>query len=240
MSITFAGVSSDTVNLRVERYPARMIPSRRYTVQQIPGRSGNLLMDEGAFNNFEQDYEIYIRENGATTFQESATLAAAWLLQPAGYQKLVDSYDPDTYRKAYFSGGAEVANALNHLGRATITFNCKPWRYLNSGDTTTTITSSSGSITNPTKFNSQPVIVLQGSGSGTLKIGSYTITLSNCENGLTIDCETMDCYTGTTNRNSWITLSPTYEYPVLVPGANAIQRTGSITSIAITPYWRTL
>lgn len=239
MSITFAGISSDSVNLIVERYPARPIPSRRYTVQTIPGRSGSLLMDEEAFNNIEQAYEIYIRENGATTFQESVTAAAAWLLAPSGYQRLVDSYDPDIYRMAYFSGTASITNALNRLGRATIKFNCKPWRYLNSGDTAVTV-SGSGSLTNPTQFASRPKIVLTGTGAGTIGIGSYTVTLSDCEDGLTIDCETMDCYTGSVNRNSWITLSPTYEYPELVPGVNNVEITGSITAAAITPYWRTL
>jgi len=237
--ISFAGVSSDEVNLTVERYPSRPIPARRYTTQQIPGRSGSLLMDEEAFNNIEQAYEIFIKGGGGLTFQQAVSAAAAWLLAPSGYQVLYDTYDPEIYRLAYFTGSAAVSNALNRIGRATIKFSCKPWRYLFAGDTPVIITGS-GSLENPTQFAARPVITLKGSGAGTIGIGSFTVALSDCEDGLTIDCEAMDCYTGSINRNSWITLSPTYEYPELVPGINNIVISGGITEAAIVPHWRTL
>lgn len=240
MSLTFAGVSSDSKFVVVERYPARPIPQRRYTVQNIPGRSGALLMDEGAFNNVEQEYEIYIRSDGGTTFQEACQAAAEWLLMPAGYQKLSDSYDPDTFRWAYFSGPADVANALNVMGRTTIEFMCKPWRYLTSGDTAQTITAASSTLTNPTSVPARPLIVVHGSGAGTIGIGSYTVAISAIDDGMTIDCEVMDCYNGTYNRNNLLTLSPTYEYPVLVAGSNTITISGGITSLELTPRWRTL
>lgn len=41
---------------------------------------------------------------------------------------------------------------FNLYGRATLEFNCKPQRFLNSGDTAQTISTSGGTITNPTAF----------------------------------------------------------------------------------------
>lgn len=239
MSLTFAGVSSDSVNVVVERYPSRPIPGRRYNIQTIPGRSGDLLLDEKAFDNVEQTYEIYIRKNGATTFQESCVKAAEWLLLPVGYQELSDSYDPNTFRYGFFSGPADVANVLNQFGRTEIVFNCKPYRYLTSGKTAQTITGST-TLTNPTGVASEPLIVVHGTGAGTIGIGSYTVTISAIDDGMTIDCELMDCYNGANNRNNLITLSPTYEYPKLVSGSNTITISGGVTSIAVTPRWRTL
>lgn len=239
MSLNYANVSSDDVNVVVERYPSRPIPARRYNIQQIPGRSGDLLFDEGAYDNVEQIYEIYIRQTSAETFQKSCRMAAEWLLLPVGYQKLFDSYDPDTYRLGFFSGPSDVENALNQMGRTTIAFNCKPYRYLFSGETAQTF-SSNGSISNPTGVASRPEIVIHGSGAGVLGVGSYTVSISAIDDGMVLDCEAMDCYNGGNNRNNLITLSPAFEYPQLLPGANAITISGGITSIELTPNWRTL
>lgn len=239
--ISFAGISSNSVNLIVERYPARPIPSRRYTVTTIPGRSGNLLMDEEAFNNIEQAYDIYIRANGATTFQQSVTEVAEWLLAPSGYQKLYDSYDPDTYRMAYYSGSASITNALNTLGRATIKFNCKPWRYLVTGDDPISVADGETvTLNNPTGFDAAPLIEVktQPDTTGTIEIGNYIVTIDDAPDDFIIDSELMDCYNTTFNMNGYVELTPAYEYPMLKPGANAIAVSGC--AIFITPRWRTL
>ena len=243
-NIIFAGVASNQVNAVIERFPARPIPTRRYNVDQIPGRSGDLLTDLGAYDNMEQTYEIYIRQDGGTTFQESCNMVAEWLLKPIGYQKLSDSYDNHgSYRYAYFAGPANVASVLNQFGRAEIVLNCKPFKYLTIGDNQVTI-NGVYTITNPTGFDAAPLIQVKGAsgyGTSTIQIGSYTISLSDVVDDMIIDCELMDCYKGTTNLNSLVTLSPTYTYPKFVPGSNAVKLTGAgINAIKVTPRWRTL
>ena len=42
---------------------------------------------------------------------------ANWLCGPAGYQKLEDSYDVETYRRAYFAGPLDVESILHRFGR---------------------------------------------------------------------------------------------------------------------------
>ncbi len=235
--ISFAGVSSDEANVIVERFPSRPIPARRYTVQQIPGRSGDLLFDQGAYDNITQTYEVYVNHNGMT-WQQSMRLAAAWMSAP-GYQELWDSYDPETFRLAYFAGPADFSNALNQLGRATINFSCKPWRFLFSGTTPVTLTAS-GSIENHTDFNALPLIQIRGSGAGQLEIDGYIVNISDIDDGMTIDSELMDCYSGQNNRNSLLTLTPQFEFPQLQPGVNNIVISGGITSVIIRPRWRSL
>lgn len=239
MSLSYAGVSSDSVNVRVERYPNRPIPSRRMELTQIAGRSGDLLFDERAYNNVTQTYEIYIRETSADTFQKSCVKAAEWLLIPVGYQVLTDSYDPDTYRMGVFVDTDDVQNALNQFGRASINFSCKPFRYYTSGASAITITTTT-TLTNPSNVYAEPTIVVYGSGAGSIGIGSYTVAISNIDDGMTIDCAAMDCYNGADNRNNLITLSPTYQYPRLNAGTTTITISGGITSLSLTPNWRTL
>lgn len=244
-NIIFAGVGSNSVNVVIERFPPRPIPLRRYTLEPIPGRSGGLLFDEGGYDNVQQIYEIYVREGGGLNFQESCQKVAEWLLGPIGYQKLSDSYDNNqSYRYAYFAGPTDIANILNRFGRAEIVFDCKPFRYLASGDVSEMIYSPGDTITNPTGFDSEPLLELKGLDHGapvTIGIGSYTISISELIDGMVIDCELMDCYKGTTNLNNLITLSPTHKFPKLAPGVNNITVDGiDLSHLEITPRWRTL
>ena len=130
MSLTFNGVSSDSLGLFVERYPERPMPMRKQTVYQIRGRSGDLVVDDNAFSNVTQSYEVYIL-GGVSGFQTRANGVANWLLSVPGYAELTDSYDPTVYRRARFTGGVSFLNSLNKFGRATLTFDCCPQRYAN-------------------------------------------------------------------------------------------------------------
>ena len=53
---------------------------------------------------------------------------------------------------------------------------------------------------------------------------------------MTIDCEQMDAYAGTTNLNNLVSGS----FPVIPGGEQTITITGGITSISVVPNWWTL
>lgn len=150
MSITWNGVSSDTIGVIVERIPNRYIPTRRFSPQQVAGRNGNILLVDKSFPNVEQEYEVYLSAE-AQGLPSVARACAEWLMGPTGYCRLTDSYDTTVYREAFLMGGFDLENILNKFGRCTITFSCKPQKYLLAGDTpieipagsTTTYTGSS-------------------------------------------------------------------------------------------------
>lgn len=150
MSITWNGVSSDTIGVIVERIPNRYVPTRRFSPQQVAGRNGNILLVDKAFPNVEQEYEVYLSAE-AQGLPSVARACAEWLMGPDGYCRLEDSYDTTVYREAFLMGGYDLENILNKFGRCTITFSCKPQKYLLAGDTpieipagaTTTYTGSS-------------------------------------------------------------------------------------------------
>lgn len=150
MSITWNGVSSDTIGVIVERIPNRYVPTRRFSPQQVAGRNGNILLVDKSFPNVEQEYEVYLSAE-AQGLPSVARACAEWLMGPDGYCRLEDSYDTTVYREAFLMGGYDLENILNKFGRCTITFSCKPQKYLLAGDTpieipagsTTTYTGSS-------------------------------------------------------------------------------------------------
>ena len=233
--ISFAGVRSSDLRVWIERYPARILPEQAVTATQVPGRNGALLMLDGNYTNYEQEYEVFISAESSGLIL-AARDVAIWLESPKGYQRLEDSYEPDVYRLAYYAGGKDIESILNRFGRATIAFNCKPQRFLKSGETPITLTAS-GTLTNGTKFDALPLIRVNGSGAGTVTVGDITVTISDIDGYVDIDCDLQDAYKGSANKNGTISLT---DFPKLAPGNSSVSFSGGVTSLVITPRWWTI
>lgn len=228
--LTFGSISTSSYGCYISGGGTFNAPEREYELIDVPGRDGALVGLEKRFMNVDVKYPAFIASNFDTNI---ANLRSA-LLSQVGYQKLTDTYHTDEFRKALFTGDIEVD--VDHLraGQFDLVFNCKPQRFLNSGETKTTITSANGSITNPTLFNSQPLITVFGYGD--LYVNSQKITIENVYDSVSIDSEMVDCYSGAYNANHAVTFQGN-EFPVLVPGANATTKANTITKIEITPRW---
>ena len=169
MSITFNGKSSDSLGVIVERVPNRHVPARRISPTAVAGRNGDVLIVDESFPNDTQDYEVYLSAE-ASGLPSVAKSCAEWLCSPKSYVRLTDSYDTSVYREACLVEGFDIENALNLFGRATISFTCKPQKFLTTGETATTSTS----LTNPTAFDARPLITV--SGSGTIEFNGVRIS----------------------------------------------------------------
>jgi len=234
--IIYNGISSLDYDIQVEHPPEYTTPERDYLLQSIPGRNGDLVQDNGCYKNVSRSYDIAI----GSYEEEHVTLAnriSEWLHSGSGYVYLEDSYQPQYYRLAMYSEGTTISNLYNHAGRSTINFNCKPQRFLKSGDALINITNNQ-TLTNPTDFIALPLIIIHGSGSGLLTIGSHVVSISAITNGMVLNSDMQDAYYLTSNLNLTITLSN--GFPKLEAGINAISFSGGITSIDIIPKWWTL
>ena len=234
-SLTYAGVSSESLGLHIEYCPDFDRPTRKMERYNVPGRNGDIVVMQDAWENVLQAYRIWGGNgviNDATTFGYSI---ANWLFSTSGYQRLTDTYDPNHYRLAYFEGPIDVENILRRRGRAEIIFTCDPRRFLTSGETATTF-NATGTIDNPTPFTAKPVITVHGSGNGTIAAGGNTISIAGIYDGMVIDCENMNAYSGGYNLNNLIS----GDFPVIPSGTQTITITGGITSISVVPNWWTL
>ena len=227
---TLNGVDSKTYGVYISGQGTFSAPRREYNLVQIPGRNGDLVGNERRFENLELTYHAFIYTN----FKQNIRDFRNFLLSLVGYQTLVDTYHTDEFRKVVYEGAFEPeVLPKNDAGEFDIVFNCKPQRYLNSGTVVSTLTAD-GSITNPTRFNSQPLLRVYGTGD--LGINGDTISIAVADTYTDIDCEMMDCYKGTDNKNQYVSFS-SYNFPVLVPGSNNIDLGTGITKVEITPRW---
>lgn len=235
-AIWFGGVSSEDVGLRMEHHPQRMFPAPKLDRVSIPGRSGELLFPQGAFENYTQSYDVWI-EPARRDYASIAQAVASWLYAKSGYQQLRDETDIDTYRLACCIDSAELDNRLLLTGKGTIRFLCKPQRWLVQGDQVQNFAASGATIRSPTQFDALPLITVYGTGAGTLSVGNITCTLNEIDGYITLDSDLQNAYKGTANKNNTVSI-PTF--PRLAPGNNAIAWTGGVTRVEIIPRWWTI
>lgn len=230
--IIYNGVSSGAFNIRVTKYPDYSVPTRVIEKVTVPGRNGDLLLDTGAYSNFEKEYDLYFNAK-MDGFHDKARAISKWLCGTTGYHRLEDSYDPDVYLMATVANQSDLRNWMNYMGRLTVQFDCKPQRWLKSGEYEQELTS--GETINNSWMPCYPIFSLTGS--GTLTVNGNSIAISNNLNKtIVIDCETQNAYTGTENRNSDIRI--TGDFPYLESGENEI--TFNNASCTMVPRWWTL
>lgn len=233
-AIFWNGVSSYNLNIQVERYPAQDGPQRLFETIQVPGRNGELTIDSGAFSNYQQPYEIYFNANQKKTPAVSREVKR-WLQLPVGYQRLEDTYEPEVFRLARYTGPTQIENVMNLFGRIILYFDCQPQRWLKSGEHPVMF-AKAGELVNEW-FPALPLIRVNGSGSGKLYVGGYTAQLNKLDGFVLLDSATQNAYKDTQNKNGDVSIA---DFPVLQPGATPISWDGGITSVEITPRWWTL
>ena len=204
-------------------------PSRDVEYIQIPGRNGDLTIDNGRFNNVELEYEAFIVRNFKTNFGG----LRSFLFAKNGYKRLEDSFHPEEFRMASVSERIEPdMTKLLREGKFEILFNCKPQRFLKIGEHAVKFLSN-GVIGNDTLYDSKPLLRVYGA--GTIVINNQIIRVTRAPgSGYTdIDCEIMDAYCGTETRNAYVSFES--DSVVLKPGDNSILLTG--VTADITPRW---
>ena len=228
--LTFDGKSTKDFGVYLVGNAVYNAPEREYEKISIPGKSGDLLIDNNRYGNVEIPYSVIVYDD----FDTNVIGLRNYLLSKTGYHRLEDTYFPEEYRIARYSGGLEL-ESLRHsdIGTATITFDCKPQRFLKSGEITKIYTSNNV-IYNPTFMQSKPLLRVYGTGD--ISIGDRTITIVSADVYTDIDCDLQDAYKGTVNCNGNIVLA-SGNFFVLNPGVNGIYLGNGITRVEITPRW---
>lgn len=238
-------------------------PERAVEMISIPGRNGAIPLDQGRFENIEVTYQAGAFGSSQAEFTDIMRAFRNILASRYSYVKLYDTYHPDEYRLGLFKNGLEVSPSQSRAGEFDIVFNCKPQRFLSSGDMPVgpyklfpltdhhkeplvteadEIIEVKGPITeiiNPTLFESKPFIKVTGY--GTLKIGSTIITITGSAGQVIfIDCDSMEIYKKQggiiTPASSLVSFSGT-GFPTLPPGESGLSYSSTITDFKITPRW---
>lgn len=234
--IVWGGDASTDIGMVIAEAPAFDKPIKRTDVFTVPGRNGSILFQDGSFEDVTRSYTVWIAETTGN-LTDKVNALTAWLYSKSGYTRLEDNFEPDVYRLAYYSGSNDISNELTQYGETTLTFTCRPERFLKSGEEPIAVTNGD-TLTNITKFPSKPLIHIEAAGTVNVTINGVTIT-ATVTDYINIDCERMNAYRQTNeNLNDKITGA----FPVIVPGTNAIgiTVTGTLNGVTITPRYFTI
>ena len=198
--------------------------------QSIPGRNGDLIFETGSYEN---------RTGVASCFCLQKCVAKAigeagrFFMGKKGYRRLETSDDPDHYWMARVENSPQIAMRLRTLAPFEIGFDCKPQRFVKSGENPIVFTSS-GSLFNPYGQIALPFITLYGQGAGRLTIGDCVVEVKALNGSLYLDSDTQNAYNDSGNKNMNIN-APVF--PVLSDGETEIVFSGDIERVEIIPRW---
>lgn len=231
----FDNIASSDFGVYISGTETFAVPGRARQMLSVPGRNGDLILDDGRFENVEIRYSCFIREDFRDKFSEFINFLAKYKT----YARLRDTYHPEELMFGVpILAFLPQTGPANASGRFTISFNCKPQRYLLDGMVEEVIqatgASISGSLTNPTDMIARPLMYVYGY--GTFTIGSQSVTvLQHGSPYMIIDSETMDARYGAVNLNAYLQVD---DFPTIPPGTVSISSDGTtITEIDITPRW---
>lgn len=225
------GVSCLQYGIYVNELPPPTIPAERMTHTNVPGKAGSLTTLEGDYV-----YDDVVLSCTCMIADPSKIPAIAGWLRGSGTVTFADR-----------DGGFYYASIANHIPfdkilrgnphkMFTINFRCKPFWYMSEPEPIILLTEleSTTTLDNPGNVPSEPVITVTGTGEITLMVNGTIIELSEMDGSITIDSQLQEAYNGTTSLNSRMS----GDFPVLLPGQNAISWSGDVSAITIEPNWR--
>lgn len=244
------GVDSRDFGVYLYRKETLSSPARVYQRIAVPGRNGDVLIDEGKYENVSLSYSAIILEKP----YDNITAFKNFLLSRAGgYCRLEDTFDTEEFYSAHISGAIvpEITPEMDKV-KCEIAFDRQPQRFLKLGEGTKTFVNEQsysntiGTLENPTYNESSPLISVWGNGEFYIRPPKMVMLdfVVEVRDNLTsepiiIDCEAQDAYIVldgiTYNANHNIVLI-NGKFPHMFVGTNQIVASG-IDKISIRPGW---
>jgi len=176
-SIIFGGVNSADFGIYISGEGVFDAPKRAVEMIAVPGRNGEIALDQGYWENIDIVYPAFNYEDDLDTFAERLSAFRNAICSLKGYQRLSDTFHPDEYRMAVYSEGLEVTPIkYNTAANFDLKFDCKPQRWLTEGETAVTV-ASGDTLTNPTLYDAGPLLMVEGYGK--INIGDYPLEIVN-------------------------------------------------------------
>ena len=222
---SFKGKDSRDFGILISAAPEKMRAERRVEQVTIPGRNGELTVDEGTYAPYVISVEC------GTRGSENLDEILAWL---DGAGELILCTEPDKVFRASIYNKISVADMIYLYNSFLLQFRVQPFKYsVNAAGDALELTT----IRNSGTVYSEPLITVYGSGDVTLNINGNSYPLRNVDGNITIDSEMMEVFKGNANQNSKYGGA---EFPRFEVGKNEISWTGNVSKIKLQPRWRWL
>ncbi len=163
MNLKINHIDLSQFGVLVEHYPTEVHAQRKIDTVSVPGRNGDLIFAQDAFDNVTESIDIAVKPCGGRTRDENIEMLCGILLSSKDFLRIeCDGWakcgGEDIFRVGYYSGTLEIQNLLAKYSRAVLKFNCKPQRFLKSGEIPIELASGAHYLKNPTAYKAYPIV----------------------------------------------------------------------------------
>ncbi|MBT2732123.1 hypothetical protein [Carnobacterium sp. ISL-102] len=231
--------TSEELKSFIQTRPKITKPRRKIIMKPIPGRSGDLITDEDSYENGLFELTAFVKGSSQDETEENQTIVGL-AFDTGTYQSFVPYWDSKYEYQVITTSGPDFygTRAYGFSDPYDVQLSYKPFKKLR--NVSTFILTSSGTVSNPLKYDSVPYIKLTATGDVTLRVNNVDVVLKNIVEFIEIDSEIEECYkfksNVLTNENSKMY---SLDFPVFKPRANTISWVGNVTQVEIEPRWRT-
>lgn len=223
----------------IQKRPTIIKPKRKISLRSIAGRSGDLIVDDEAYENGTIELTAVVKgRNQEEQEQNRTNIGLAF--DTGVYQTFVPYWDSKYEYQVVTISGPDFYGTrfLGFADPYDVQLSFKPFKKLRNVKTITL--TSSGTVTNPLKYDALPYIKITANGDVTLNVNDKSIVLKNIVEFIELDSEIEECYklknNVMTNENSKMY---SLDFPIFKTGNNTISWLGDVTKIEIEPRWRT-
>ena len=258
-TLTFNGTTAASLGLRIGGVSSYAAPGREVQTYYVPGRIGAVYpaVDYSQIPNELREYvaALYKRASSMETVERAMAEIRDWLLNVDGYAELSDSYEPQFYRRAFFTGDVvPVRKGAGQNFEIPLRFSCDPRRFI-AGDHDFTIFGGAGSVTytTPATVNGftiregcKPLIKIDTGGDAVIitfddaatnyQIGQLKLSGYGEEAEFYFDAETLNAYDENGENANYLVNDVVGEIR-LGPGSTRITFNDPLISLKFTPRW---
>lgn len=130
--LIYGGINTADYGIGISGGGTYSAPQRDVKRYEVPGRNGDLIVDNGRYKNVTVTYPAFLAREFVNRIDDFRSA----LMAKTGYQRIEDTYHPDEYRMGMIAKNfdPETVGAYNNSGTFDLSFYCKPQRFLKSGD----------------------------------------------------------------------------------------------------------
>ena len=227
--LIFNNICSEELGIIVVEGPPEVLAQEEYEEISIEGRNGTLIENKGTFPNIEKSFIL-------TTIDLDQDIdlmiekIKMWLFNIKD-NKLLYAI-PNRYnivKKVVIE--EDIKTTFEEYGDFKIKFLCEPF-YYDLLEKNITITEKGTKFYNKGDFNSNPKIVIYGTGDLQLTINDTTVQINNVDERVLLDSKLFLCLDKDNNNKS---IDMIGNFPTLDIGENTITWVGNITKLDISP-----
>lgn len=129
--VEYNGKKSSTLGVHVSGKGTYNAAELDISSHVVPGRNGEILISNGRYKNIEVTYPAF----APSDFETRVQAVRNWMRSAEGYRRIEDNYDPEHFRMGIAKKVLTFnTSQLNRGANFQMVFDCKPQRFLKSGE----------------------------------------------------------------------------------------------------------